>query len=109
MKCKFHSSLFKLGEFWPANLHHVIPCDQWQIDTSQHDLLSELKEHKFKTAALQESGVDCMFLHFRCIIICCVLNLSLKKTLHSVTSYHDRCNMQNNFTCSKTSVTAALE
>ncbi len=35
---------FKLGELWPANSHHVIPCDQRQIDTSQHDLVSALKE-----------------------------------------------------------------
>ncbi len=28
---------FKLGELWPANSHHVIPCDQRQIDTSCGD------------------------------------------------------------------------
>ncbi len=54
------------------------PCDQQQIDTLQHDLLAELKEHTFKTAALQESGVDCKFLHFRCIIMY-VLNFSFLK------------------------------
>ncbi len=66
----------QIGELWPANLHHVIPCDQQQIDTSQHDLVTKLKEHKFKTAAPQESGVDCKLEHFRCIIICYALNLS---------------------------------
>ncbi len=55
---------FKLGKLWPANLHHVKPCDQQQIDTSQHDLVAEVKEHKFKTAVLQEYGVGCMFLRF---------------------------------------------
>ncbi len=61
---------FKLGELWPVNSHHVTPCDQRQIDTSQHDLLANLKERTFKTTAQRESVVDCMFLHFRCIIIC---------------------------------------
>ncbi len=99
---------FMLGELWPANSHHVIPCDQRQIDTAQQDLVAELKEHKFKTAALQESGVDCVFLHFRGIIICYVLNLTFLKKLQSMTSYHDRCSMRGNFACSKSNVNAAL-
>ncbi len=60
----------------------------------------------FFNLGLQESGIDCIFLHFRCIIICYVLNLSfIKKSLHSVTSYHDRCSVRNNFASSKSSVT----
>ncbi len=67
---------FKLGELWPANSHHVTPYDLRQIDMSQYDLVAELKVHTFKIAVLQESGVDCMFLHVRGIIICFVLNLT---------------------------------
>ncbi len=71
-----------------VNSYHVTPCDQRQIDMSQHDLMAELKEHTFKTAALQESGVDCVFLHFRGIIHFYVLNLTFFKeaTEHDVIS-----------------------
>ncbi len=48
----------------------IKPSDQQQIDTSQHDLVTELNEHEFKTAAQSKLYI------FRCIIICYVLNLS---------------------------------
>ncbi len=53
----------KLGELWPAYSHDVIPCDRRQIHKSRHDLLSE-STNTFKTAALQGSWGDCMFLTF---------------------------------------------
>ncbi len=36
-------------------------CDQQKIDMSRCDLLARLNDHKWKTASLEESGVDCMF------------------------------------------------
>ncbi len=30
------------------NLHHVNPCEKQQIDTSQHNIVAELEEHKYK-------------------------------------------------------------
>ncbi len=53
----------KLGELWPAYSLDVIPCDRRQIHKSRHDLLSE-STNTFKTAALQGSRGDCMFLTF---------------------------------------------
>ncbi len=86
---------FKLGKLWPANLHHAIPCDQRQIDTSQHDLVSDLKEQILNCST---AG--------KWIKLCFVLNyIFFLKTLHRVTSY-DRCSMRNDFACSKSSVTA---
>lgn len=41
-----------------------------------HDLVAELKEHKCKTVAMQESGVDYMFFCFGYISICYLLDLS---------------------------------
>ncbi len=40
-----------------------MPCDQQQIDTSQHDLITELKD-AFKTAAPQECEVDCIIIYY---------------------------------------------
>ncbi len=73
-----HFTAFQSSSLVNSDLRIHITWNRVTDSTSirhKHDLVAELKEHKFKTAALQESGVDCMFLHFRSIIICHVLNL----------------------------------
>lgn len=63
------------------------PCDQQKIDMSRCDLVAGLKDHKWKTAALQEHGV---LLFVKCLIH------FFKKPLRSVTSYRDRCSVGRN-------------
>ncbi len=56
--------MFKFGKLCLVNWYYMKPCDQQNIDMSRCDLVAALKDHKWKTASLQESGVDCMFFTF---------------------------------------------
>ncbi len=72
-------------------------CDQQKIDMSRCDLLARLKDHKWKTASLEESGVDYMLLHLL-LFDKCLINSFLEKQLQSVMSYCDRCSIRRNST-----------
>lgn len=71
---------FHCAESLVLQIHIMWRHDQYKTDTSWHEHLDELKEHK------QGSGVDSMFLHLKCIIICYMLNITTtavsEKILH---------------------------